>query len=182
MFSAKRGEEMLPTNMPKADRQAWFEETYRTEYLAMIRYAKTIMKAHGSKYISIEGRAEEAVQEMFVFAWENWDRVFASESPTGWLYKTLYYKTRELLREDKKWIKRVLQMSEIVEDDREEKYFLKADMAGILTDEEYRLLSRLYLEGYTYIELCEELGLKKSALAMRIKRIKERFLKEYGAD
>jgi DNA-binding MarR family transcriptional regulator len=73
-------------------------------------------------------------------------------------------------------------MSEIAEDDREEKYFLKADMAGILTDEEYRLLSRLYLEGYTYIELCEELGLKKSALAMRIKRIKERFLKEYGAD
>lgn len=173
---------MLPQNMSEADMHTWFEDIYRAEYQAMMRYATTALKAHGSKYISVEGRAEEAVQEMFMFAWENRDKLFGSESPTGWLYKTLYYKVRELLNEDKKWTKRLLRMSEFVEGGRDEKFHLKTDMAGILSDEDYRLLGRLYLEGYTYAELCKELGLKKSALAMRIKRIKERFLKEYGTD
>lgn len=173
---------MLSKNMSEAELHVWFEAIYRTEYMAMMRYAKTILKAHGSKYVSVEGRAEEAVQEMFMFAWENPNKLFESQSPTGWLYKTLYYKVRELLNEDKKWTKRMLRMSEAVESGRDEKFHLKTELAGILSDDDYRLLSRLYLEGYTYAELCEELGLKKSALAMRIKRIKERFLKEYGTD
>ena len=44
------------------------------------------------------------------------------------------------------------------------------------------LLKHLYLDGYTYSELCAEMGLKKSALAMRVKRIKERFMTDYGIE
>ena len=46
--------------------------------------------------------------------------------------------------------------------------------------EEYEILRKLYLEKYTYEELAREMGLKKSALAMRVKRSKERFVKQWN--
>ena len=49
-----------------------------------------------------------------------------------------------------------------------------------LTPEEYEILRKLYLEKYTYEELAREMGLKKSALAMRVKRSKERFVKQWN--
>ena len=42
------------------------------------------------------------------------------------------------------------------------------------------ILRKLYLEKYTYEELAREMGLKKSALAMRVKRSKERFVKQWN--
>lgn len=53
-----------------------------------------------------------------------------------------------------------------------------AEITSILTPEEYEILRKLYLEKYTYEELAREMGLKKSALAMRVKRSKERFVKQ----
>ena len=48
-----------------------------------------------------------------------------------------------------------------------------------MSQEDFDLMWKFYEEGYTYKELCEELGVKKSALGMRISRIKERFQKNY---
>ena len=48
-----------------------------------------------------------------------------------------------------------------------------------MSREDFELLWKLYLGGYTYRELCLELGVKKSALGMRVRRIKERFQKNY---
>lgn len=55
-----------------------------------------------------------------------------------------------------------------------------AEITSILTPEEYEILRKLYLEKYTYEELAREMGLKKSALAMRVKRSKERFVKQWN--
>ena len=54
------------------------------------------------------------------------------------------------------------------------------ELAELIPPEDYRLLRQVYVEGYTYNELCEELGLTKSALGMRINRIKKEFRKKYG--
>lgn len=56
----------------------------------------------------------------------------------------------------------------------------RAEITSILTPEEYEILRKLYLEKYTYEELAREMGLKKSALAMRVKRSKERFVKQWN--
>ena len=49
----------------------------------------------------------------------------------------------------------------------------------VALQEDMDILKRLYLYGETYEEICEDLGLKKSALAMRVKRSKELFRKNY---
>ena len=159
-----------------------FEQIYKEHYALFLRYAKTIFDAHGSRYVSASGRAEEAVQEMFAFAWENREAMYQAPSPIGWMYKCLAFKVQELLREDRLWAKRILQISEKHSGQGERDFYLKAELEDIISPEDYLLLKHLYLDGYTYTEVCKALGLKKSALAMRVKRIKERFIDDYGTE
>ena len=131
-----------------------FEALYRKLYPDLLRCAEIALRTGGSWYVSVAGRAEEVVQELFAFAWEHQADLWSSASPTGWLYRVLRYK----------------------EDDFQQ----RAEITSILTPEEYEILRKLYLEKYTYEELAREMGLKKSALAMRVKRSKERFVKQWN--
>ena len=132
-----------------------FEALYRKLYPDLLRCAEIALRTGGSWYVSVAGRAEEVVQELFAFAWEHQADLWSSASPTGWLYRVLRYKVLELLKEDRFW----------------RKHLIRA--AG-------EMLRKLYLEKYTYEELAREMGLKKSALAMRVKRSKERFVKQWN--
>lgn len=159
-----------------------FEHIYRENYDSFVRYATTIFKAHGSQYVSASGRAEEAVQEMCAYAWEHRDKMAAASSPLGWMYTTLQYKVRELLREDRVWMKRLLQISEHYSTQDSYDFRLKVELEDIIDPKDYQLLKLLHLNGYTYTEVGAAMGLKKSALAMRVKRIKQQIIDEYYAD
>ena len=174
----------MPTTMPQTMISGEeFEQIYKENYEGFIRYANVVFKACGAECVSVSGRAEEAVQEMCAFAWENRDRMAASPSPIGWMYTTLQYKVKEFLREDRLWTKRIMQISEQYggKDGETYDFRLKAELEDILRQDDYLLLKRLHLDGYTYSEVSASMGLKKSALAMRVKRIKEQFVREYCA-
>lgn len=104
----------------------------------------------------------------------------ASASPTGWLYRVLRYKVLELLKEDRFWRKHLIRAAGEMPASPEDDFQQRAEITSILTPEEYEILRKLYLEKYTYEELAREMGLKKSALAMRVKRSKERFVKQWN--
>ncbi|MBQ3089501.1 MAG: sigma-70 family RNA polymerase sigma factor [Oscillospiraceae bacterium] len=157
-----------------------FEQLYREHFPALLRFAMARLRARGSTGTHLQGQAEEAVQETFSFAWVNRGTLFASPAPLGWLINVCHYKVLELLREEHMWSKRLLRVSErITEGGSDGGLRLRAEMRSILSEEEYTLLKKLYLDGYTYRELSQEMGLKQSALAMRIKRLKERVSREW---
>ena len=155
-----------------------FEALYRSQYAAMYRYASALLKGGGGPAGYVAGRAEEVVQEAFSVAWEKRGELLASPSPAGWLCRAVQYKARELIREDQKWMKRVLRCSEYSGSQDAGNFHLRSELSDLLSEEEYLLLKGLYLEGYTYKELSRQLGVKQSALAMRVKRLKERLRKE----
>ena len=151
----------MPTvNPDKMISDEEFERIYRENYDGFLRYAANILKTFGSNYVSVSGRAEEAVQETAAFAWEHREKLASAESPVGWMYTTLYYKVRELLREDRVWTKRMMQISEPYISQNHADFRLKVELETILSPEDYLLLKHLYLDGYTYSELCAEMGLK----------------------
>lgn len=153
-----------------------FKALYDATFPVLMHTAKTLVKSGGS-YPSDSGRAEELVQETFVLAWRLRDRLWASSNPRGWLNRALILKSKELLREDYKWCRRVTEMSR--QSAAGGDFRLRLELSSIIPAEDFRLLKRLYVDKCTYAELCGELGVKKSTLAMRIKRIKERFVEEY---
>lgn len=68
-----------------------FEALYRKLYPDLLRCAEIALRTGGSWYVSVAGRAEEVVQELFAFAWEHQADLWSSASPTGWLYRVLRY-------------------------------------------------------------------------------------------
>lgn len=161
-----------------AEEEALVEELFQKEYHNLVRYAETILRKHGSNYVSVSGRAEDVVQEVFYLALKKNAQMMKREVPAGWFYTTLTHKVREALREDRAWVKRLtLIQSSVPESEMSRK--LPVEWTGLMSQEEYELLYKLYLEGYTYNELSAELGVKKSTLAMRVRRIKKRFRENY---
>ena len=157
---------------------AFIERLFRDGYHDYVRYTEINLQKHGSKYLSTRGCAEDVVQEAFYLICERPDDIMNSESPVGWVYRALNYKIRETLRRERKWNKYRINMifpSERISDPTEE----VMDLEAFIGKEDCRLLEKLYLEGYTYQEVSDELGIKKSTLGMRVTRIKDRCIEKF---
>ena len=152
-----------------------FEELFHQNRQKLINYAMIILRKHGAGNMSVADRAEEVVQEVFIQAWKKRDDPVFLEFPTQWMYKAVVFKVREALREDRKWVKCLSLLPEKTVVD--EPWETMDHLTGLVPKEDYDLLRKLYHEGYTYKELCDELGIKKSTLAMRISRSKEQIRK-----
>ncbi len=161
-------------NVPEQEKRRFYQ-LYQDQYRAMLRYAMTIFNARGSSDPG-DGRAEEAVQEAFAYAWANRRALFDSPNPGGWLFKVLYYKVLERVKEENKWTRNIRTFEELAAATRQPDPYAQVEdsLQGLLSDEDYRLLRRLYVEKATYLELCREYQLTKSALGSRVHRIKKK--------
>lgn len=126
-----------------------FEALYRKLYPDLLRCAEIALRTGGSWYVSVAGRAEEVVQELFAFAWEHQADLWSSASPTGWLYRVLRYKVLELLKEDRFWRKHLIRAAGEMPASPEDDFQQRAEITSILTPEEYEILRKLYLEKST---------------------------------
>lgn len=156
-----------------------FVSLYDHTHRRLRRYSRIQFRLYGGNYVSVSDRAEEAVQEAYALAWEKREELFGAEDPVMHMFKLLKNRIWKLLREDEQWRKRIQRMSEYTPTEHNPDYHLKLELKEFLAEEEYKLLSRMYLEGYSYSEICEEQGVKKSTLAMRINRIKKRVRKDF---
>ena len=114
-----------------------FEALYRKLYPDLLRCAEIALRTGGSWYVSVAGRAEEVVQELFAFAWEHQADLWSSASPTGWLYRVLRYKVLELLKEDRFWRKHLIRAAGEMPASPEDDFQQRAEITSILTPEEY---------------------------------------------
>ncbi|MCI8304222.1 MAG: hypothetical protein HFF52_06300 [Lawsonibacter sp.] len=154
-----------------------FTELFQQEYEKLIRCAIIYLKAGDTK-MATKGRAEVAVQETFALAWEHRDKVLSREKPVGWLYKALQYKSKDILREENKWRKRIL-LFERTETPSDDPYSrLDLDLYGTIPEQDFDLLHKVYWEGYSYRELCGDMNLSKSALGARLLRLRRKICKE----
>lgn len=155
------------------DAEQIFHEFFTSEYPKLIRCARSMLKSkEDSKQVN--SRAEVVVQEMFTLAWKRREEVLAREKPVGWLYEALSYKVLELMREENRWTKRMLQYEQFYVPPTELQLSLETELGWVVPPEDFHLLRRIYVEGYSYRELCEEMNLSKSALADRVHRIKKK--------
>lgn len=149
---------------------------FQKEWSKLVRYAKIQMRRYGASPVDLDGRAEEMVQEVFCSACDKIEEIKKVPRPEAWLYVALYYEIQTGLRDDKKWEKclRLLPSTDQAEP-KEDIHFLEQLMAK----EDLELLVRIYKEGYKYEELARMIGITKSALAMRLHRIKKKAKEKY---
>lgn len=151
----------------------FFKQLFDREYPGLLRYASSILKSlDGSSPVS--SKAEDAVQEAFACAWKERKDVLASPEPVGWLYNALYYKILKLLRAENNWTKRLLKYEQYYIHHHEDHLSIEAELEGIVPKEDFDLLRRIYIDGYSYQELTAGLNTTKEALAVRVYRIKKK--------
>lgn len=142
------------------------------------RIARRQLSLNGGTYDW--GRVEEAVQETLTLAWIKRDEVLAAPNIGGWLVKTLHYVLKNMVRQDQQWSKRLLlAQKDLGPNPTQPPPGAHLELEDLVTPEEFTLLKQVYVERIPYEELCETYGIKKSALAMRVKRAKERFREAY---
>lgn len=155
-----------------------FESLFREHFDRLRILAEKLLFLYGGNHDW--GRAEEAAQEAFSIAWEKQDALLSSPNPGGWLTLTLQNVVKNMLRQDFQWNKRLLQAQDSLSfSPVQPPPGADLELEDLISKEEFKLLKRFYLERATYDELCKELGIKNSALSMRIQRAKEHFRKEF---
>lgn len=146
-----------------------FEELYHDTHLKLEGYITRNLLYDGSLPAITP---EDLAQRVYAIAWQKKEKVLTLDNPLGWLIECAKRVYQTLLREEKKWSANVELVDE-TEDyiDIQEQVALKM----LLEDEDFYVLKRHYGDKASYQEICSELQIEKSALAMRLKRAKERF-------
>ena len=155
------------------------EELYRENYEGLYHTALLYLSNYAAPNSPTHQLAEEAIQETLVIAWQKWEEVLSSQSPQGWLYKTLRNKLHNITRSEWNSFKYYIQASNDANLAASENSQHIDEIRSLITPEEYRLLKRLYLDQASYDTVAAEEGCKKSTLAMRVKRLKQKIRKQY---
>lgn len=149
-----------------------FHDIVVQEYEKLIRCAVAYLRLTTAE-AHLLGKAEDVVQDMLTLAWERRRDVLSKDKPVGWLYEALYYKAKELLKEESKWEKRLRKYREFYVLPAETHIDLKLELEETVPKKDFDLLCKIYVMGYSYREVCHELDLTKSALAAKVHRILE---------
>ena len=102
--------------------------------------------------------------------------------PEKWLYKTLAFSIKNIIKIDTRWELRLLQMQETLENKNHSQLGAELELEGMIPQDELDLLIRVYITGDSREEVAQELGITRAALDKRISRSKEKFRKEYKED
>lgn len=158
-----------------------FDALFRNNYAQMLFLSELLFKKNGLSEAVAKERAQDALQEAMTIAWEKWRTVVTHPNPEGWLYQTVRNRTLKIVSDEWTWRKRMVQLNIYQEENADAasvSFSLHAELTALMTEEEFRLLYRLYVEGCTYRELSEGMGVSKPALMMRVSRLKARLRKE----
>lgn len=158
------------------DKLAFIESLYRKEALLLYRYSKVIFNNPSI--------AEESVQETFIIACLNYDKVSCSLNPEGWIMNTHKNVCRNIQKTQSVYLKRILALDQVeyLPSCAEPAYSIENDLSTFVSSDDYTILKKIILEGYSHKELANELNISIDVCKKRFQRAKERFKKNFHYD
>ena len=151
---------------------ALIETLYRTHYRRLYLYAKAVL---GDPHLG-----EEAVQDTFHIACGRVRELRRSSNPAGWLMVTLKNVLRNMERSRSSLysaMKSSLPYEESVLGGVLDEENIDILYSGILSEEDFRLLKRIVLDGWSYLDAAQELSITVDACRKRVQRSKEKIRK-----
>lgn len=149
------------------------EQLYRAHYQRLYLYAKALLQD--------EHLAEEAVQDTFHIACGRVEELQRSENPAGWLMVAEKNVIRNMERSRSSLysvMKRDIPYENAALGAKSDEISVDVLYGGILPEEDFRLLKRIALDGWTYLEAAEELSISVEACRKRVQRSKEKLRKK----
>jgi len=157
----------------KAQYKLEIERLYLQLYPLLFEYARSSL--------SSDSLAEEAVQDTFRIACQKPEAMINSPNPEGWIMNTLKNVLKNTIR-NQNISRRILldyfasNLNDItVTNDRVGLEILYEDIADL---EEFKMVKAMALEGKSYLEMSQDLGLSMAACRKRMQRARETLRKK----
>lgn len=123
------------------------------------------------------------MQETFIIACLNYDKVSCSPNPEGWIMNTHKNVCRNIQKTRNYYLRKMLSLDESsCSVAYEEDFAIENDFKNVVTSEEFHILKKIILDGYSHKDLAAELGISIDACKKRFQRAKERFKKNFHYD
>lgn len=150
----------------------YIESLYRKEALLLFRYSKILFENPSI--------AEETVQETFIIACLNYKKLTASPNPEGWIMNTHKNVCRNFQKTNNRYLKRIISLDEIpLSSQYTEDLYDENAVVSFVTAEDFIILKKIILDGYSHKDLAEELGISIDACKKRFQRAKQRFKQNF---
>ena len=151
------------------EERKYIDRLYRDMYHSLYTYAYGIL---GNQYL-----AEESVQEAFRVACDKPKELIACPKPKGWLMEALKNIIRNAQRK-RAMLEKYIAMLEPADLDRLVRPDCGDDVdlmySDLVSPAEFHLLKRVDIEGYTMLEMAEELGINVETCKKRAQRAREK--------
>ena len=146
----------------------FIEELYLENYSKLYHYANTILDNPEA--------SENLVNDTFIDALRKADCLAEHEKPIGWLMQALKLNIknyRSKLAKQPLTVPLCEVEASLAAGTASEEGFDLSDCASSLSEQEYRMLTLYYEEGYSHNDLAQEFGISVSASQKRLERIKQ---------
>jgi RNA polymerase sigma-70 factor (ECF subfamily) len=158
---------------------AQFELLFRSSYISLVRYAKTLIKDHDT--------SEEIVQDLFFRLWKDREKLNIESSLNGYLFRSVHNKCLHYVEHQKVVERHAEEMSYRPVTDQESPSDilnykeLQAKIAGILEKLPERCGQIFYMsrfEGLKYTEIAEKLSVSVKTVESNMGKALKEFRKE----
>jgi RNA polymerase sigma-70 factor (ECF subfamily) len=156
-----------------------FESLFRSSYVSLVRYAKTLIKDHDA--------SEEIVQDLFFRLWQNRENIKIESSLNGYLFRSVHNRCLHLLGHNRIVARHAEEMSANSEEDMEnpsdilQYKELQEKIAVILEKLPERCGQIFYMnrfEGLKYHEIAEKLSVSVKTVEANMGKALKAFRKE----
>jgi RNA polymerase sigma-70 factor (ECF subfamily) len=156
-----------------------FESLFRSSYVSLVRYAKTLIKDHDT--------AEEIVQDLFFRLWQDKEKLNIESSLNGYLFRSVHNKCLHYIEHNRVVEKYAEEMSYRQPEDQESpsdilQYGeLQVKVARILAKLPERCGQIFFMsrfEGLKYAEIAEKLSVSVKTVESNMGRALKEFRKE----
>ncbi|MEK4059131.1 MULTISPECIES: RNA polymerase sigma factor [Paenibacillus] len=139
----------------------------------MYTYCFYILKNHTE--------TEDAVQEIFIRAYQNLHHYSSSISFSAWLYKLAYHHLINMKKKQGRWLRLV----EHCKDEQSQMHISRQDsviyeLMAYLTTEERHILLLKAVEQYTFEEISGIMGLKTATVRKKYERLRKKLMERIG--
>lgn len=157
--------------------RVFFEAFFREHYHYLVAYA--------FRYLKDWEDAKEITQEAFLTAIIKIDSFFDSESPIGWIKKTIWKKASNFSRSKSRQSSVNVPIEDMdanlfVYDSYTDLDSPITRCAELLDPKEFSLFKRIVVNGESYSEVATEFGLSEPSCRKRVERIIKKLRKNWG--
>lgn len=162
-------------NFMQVEQEYWdfIENLYREEGKSLYCYAKTVF--HNTAI------TEEVVQETFLLICKNAEKLKDNTNLKSHIFHIHKVVCGRLQHQYNKYIQKLLSLQADNQNFEITKNFSNEEnnLGQYVNEKEFFILQKIILDGYSYQELAEELGITLNVCKKRIQRAKEHFKQNY---